>query len=422
MPNRTVNLEGAAESGAPWRWRFWAVFGGQGLSLVGSALTQFVLLWWITDTTGSVSSLATAGLAALLPQALLSPLGGILVDRYSRRLIMVVADLISAVCMLVLIGLFLTDRIELWHLYTMMAIRSAMQAFQAPAASASVAMLVPKDFLVRASGLNQSLQSMTLVAAAPLGALAISVMPIGWALAIDVTTALLGVAPLLFFRIPQAVALDGGKKGLWLEFREGVDLVWHTPGLKQLYAVLAAVVLAIMPTFTLVPLLVKEHFGGAAPQVALLEGLSGLAMLAGGLLVAAMAPRKQIPWILGGFAVSCAAMALTAMVPGNLFGIAVAWWAISGMAFVFGNAPLTALLQTTVPNHLQGRVLSLLTTIMRLAAPVGLALVSPLGEWIGVRGVFVAAGVAGAVACLVGFLSSSLRSLNRPGFSGGSFV
>ena len=106
------------DPGAGWEWRFWVIFGGQAASLIGSAMTQFVLIWWITDTTGSVSALALAGLVALLPQALLGPLGGTLADRYSRRLIMIVADLISALCMLVLIALFLrrTDR-ALAHLH-----------------------------------------------------------------------------------------------------------------------------------------------------------------------------------------------------------------------------------------------------------------------------------------------------------------
>jgi len=67
-----------------------------------------VLLWWITDTTGSVSALATAGMAALLPQAVLGPFGGVLADRYNRRILMIAADSISALCMLVLIALFLT--------------------------------------------------------------------------------------------------------------------------------------------------------------------------------------------------------------------------------------------------------------------------------------------------------------------------
>lgn len=396
-----------------WRLRFWSVFGGQALSLVGSALTQFVLLWWITDTTGSVSALAVAGLAALLPQALLSPLGGTLADRYSRRWLMIGTDTISAVCMLVLMGLFLTDRIELWHVYAMMAVRSAMQAFQSPAASASVVMLVPASFVVRASGLNQALQSLTVVAAAPLGALAIGVMPIGWALSIDVITAVLGIVPLLCFRIPQEFGSRDAKQGLWSDFREGLALVWHSPGLRQLYLLLGVVVLAVMPTFTLVPLLVKTHFGGAAAQVALLEGLAGVGMLTGGLLVAVLAPRRPVRWILLGFATSCAALALTALVPHNLFWIAVVWWVISGISFVLGDAPLVALLQTTVPSHMQGRVLSLMTTVMALAAPVGLAVMAPLGEWIGVRGIFIAAGVAGAAASLAGFLSASLLSLDQ---------
>lgn len=119
----------------PWRLRFWSIWLGQALSLIGSALTQFVLIWWITLSSGSTSALAIAGVMALLPQALLGPLGGTLADRYSRRAIMIVTDTISAACMLVLIWLFQSEQIQLWHLYSMMFIRSSMQAFQAPAAA-----------------------------------------------------------------------------------------------------------------------------------------------------------------------------------------------------------------------------------------------------------------------------------------------
>ncbi|TFL15319.1 MFS transporter [Pusillimonas caeni] len=405
--------QGGHHPGPRWQLRFWCIFGGQALSLIGSALTQFVLLWWITDTTGSVSALATAGMAALLPQALLSPLGGTFADRYSRRLLMIGADVISALCMVVLIALFLTGQIALWHVYVMMFIRSAMQAFQAPAAAASMAMLVPRSFLPRAAGLNQTLQGMTVVAAAPLGALAISVMPLGWALSLDVITALLGVTPLLIFAIPQRRSPKISASGIWPEFREGIHLVWDNPGLLRLYGLLGAVVLVVMPSFTLVPLLVKEFFNGGAPQVALMEGLGGVGMIVGGLVIAAIAPRRKMPWILVGFALSCLALALAALVPSSLFGVAVAWWVVSSAAFILGNAPLTALLQTTIPNHLQGRVLSLLSMVMGLAAPIGLALATPVGEWLGGRWLFVLMGVLGAMVSLSGFLSLSLRSLEN---------
>ena len=99
LPPPNLSTNAAIDPGPNWQLRFWSVFGGQASSLIGSALTQFVLLWWITDTTGSVAALSLAGLFALLPQALLGPLGGTLADRYDRRLLMIGADLISAACM-----------------------------------------------------------------------------------------------------------------------------------------------------------------------------------------------------------------------------------------------------------------------------------------------------------------------------------
>ncbi|WP_240740886.1 MFS transporter [Deinococcus sp. Arct2-2] len=407
------------DPGPGWQRRFWAIFGGQALSMIGSALTQFVLLWWITDTTGSASALATAGMAALLPQALLGPLGGTFADRYSRRLIMIVADTVSALCMLVLIFLFATGRIELWHVYTMMFVRSSMQAFQGPASAASSSMLVPGDFLPRAAGLNQSLMGIMTVAAAPLGALAISVMPLQGALLIDVFTALLGIVPLLIYKIPQIRTPKDQRLGVWKEFREGVSLVWNHPGLRRLYALLAVVVLAIMPTFTLTPLLVKQYFGGGAGQVALMEGLSGIGMIAGGLLVAALNPKRRIATVLIAFALSCLTVAFTALAPADAFWLAIVWWVISGATFVYGNAPMTAALQTIIPNQLQGRALSLLSTVMGLAAPVGLALVGPLGSAIGVRWVFVVAGVLATLASLAGFLSPALMRLESTPLDGG---
>lgn len=403
----------AYDPGQHWQRRFWAVFGGQASSLIGSALTQFVLLWWITDTTGSVSALALAGLFALLPQAILGPIGGAIADRHNRRIIMIVSDAISAACMVVLIVLFLTDAIQLWHAYAMMLIRSAMQAFQGPAAAASTAMLVPKDFIPRAAGLNQSLQGVMLIAAAPLGALAIAFMPIGYALAIDVVTALLGIVPLLIYTIPQEPRTDTDTAGFWTDLKEGVDTVRHNPGFLRLYALMAVVVMCIMPSFTLVPLLVKEHFGGGATEVALMEGLAGLGMVAGGALAAIIAAKRKVLWILWGFSISSFLLGMVGFAPGDMLWLAIAFWSISGTVYILGNAPMTALIQTTVPNHLQGRVLSLLTTVMALAAPVGLAIATPLGEMIGIRWLFVVMGFASGLIALLGFASPHVMQLEQ---------
>lgn len=395
------------DPGPGWKWRFWSIFAGQALSLTGSAITQFVLIWWITDTTGDLGALATAGLVALLPQALLGPLGGTFADRYNRRMLMIVSDLISAFCIVVVIALFLSGRIALWHIYTAMFVRSAATAFQMPAASASEAMLVPRHFLPRVAGLNQTLMGLVTVAAAPLGALAIAAMPVGKALWIDVGTALLGIAPLLAFAIPQH-RLSRSGTGIWTEFREGIGVVWQDARLRRIYALLTAVVLVIMPTFTLLPLLVKQHFGGGAQQVAMLESLGGAGMIAGGAIVAIIVPRRLVSWILWGFSLSCATLALTALMPSGLFWLAAIFWALSGLLFILGDAPFTALIQATVPNQLQGRVLGLLATLMGLAAPIGLLIAAPLGALIGVRWLFVLTGALGTLVSLLAFLSGEL--------------
>ena len=213
-----------------WQPRFWSIWIGQALSLIGSSLTQFVLLWWITSTTNSASALAIAGVMALLPQALLGPLGGTLADRLPRRLIMIVSDSITALCMIVLVLLFSSNTIQIWHIYVLMFIRSSMQAFQSPAASASTANLVPNSWLPRVAGLNQSLQGIMTIAAAPLGALALAWLPLQGALMIDVVTAILGISPLVFYSVPQPKETQNKTSSVWNDFREGVRFVARDRG------------------------------------------------------------------------------------------------------------------------------------------------------------------------------------------------
>lgn len=394
--------------GSRWMLRFWSVYGGQALSLIGSGMNQFVLAWWIAETTDSVSALAICGLAAMLPVAVLSPLAGAVADLYSRRLVMLAADAIGASCVLALLILFAEGAMELWHACLMMAVRSAMTAFQLPAAMASAPPLAPAKFFRRAVGMSQALQSLPLIVSAPLGAFAVSVMPAAWALLADAATTLLAIIPLLCLRIPQDIRVGQGRRRLWRGCRDGMALVWRMPGLRRLYFLAAAVAAATMPTFTLVPLMIMDKFGADVAHVARAEGLAALSMMLGGSLVAALAPRRQVLWVLLGYSAACLAMILTALVPKGLLG----WWIISGIAFVCGSAAVTGLLHGIVPNHFQGRVLSLLNGVVGAAAPIGLMLLTQLDETLSLGKLFMLAGFLGTVASLTGFLSSALVDLD----------
>jgi len=409
----TLAVEAEYSPGPNWQRRYWTIFLGQAISMVGSAVTQFVLIWWITTTTGSASALAGAGLAALLPQALLGPLGGTFADHYNRRLLMIGADFISALCMGVLIILFATGDVEIWHVYSMMFIRSSMQAFQSPAASASVAMLVPPEFLARASGYNQSMLGIMTIAAAPLGALAMGLMPLSAALSIDLVTAVLGIVPLFFYKIPQHHAPKEDRQSVWTEFNEGVSLVWDNVGLRHLYILFGITLMVLMPTFTMVPLLVKQYFNGGAGHVAVMEGLAGVGMIAGGLLVVALNPKRRLLTTLWGFSLCCLLLGLTALAPPGMFWLAVVLWALSGIAFSYGNAPMVAVIQSIVPNQLQGRVLALMSTLVGFLTPLGLVFFGFLAEAIGVKWVFVICGFAATAVNLCGFLSKALLRLDE---------
>ena len=141
----------------PRRWTvpFFTIWTGQVFSQFGTALVQFALVWYLTRQTGSATVLATATLFALLPQIVLGPFTGALVDRWSRRLVMIFSDGSIALFTLSLIWLFAVGHVQIWHIYVLMMLRSLGAAFQTPAFSAATPMMVPNDHLTRVSGLTR---------------------------------------------------------------------------------------------------------------------------------------------------------------------------------------------------------------------------------------------------------------------------
>src|SRR5215216_7140935 len=186
-----------------WAGRFFTIWSGQALSLFGSALVQFSLIWWLTQKSGSATVLAIATLVGMLPQIVIGPFAGALVDRWNRRIIMIVADGTIAAFSLLLAYLFATGTVQVWHVYAIMAVRALGGAFHFPAMSASTPLMVPKEQLTRINGLNQALQGVNSLAAPPLGALLLGILTTQGVLLIDVGTAMLAILPLLFIPIPQ---------------------------------------------------------------------------------------------------------------------------------------------------------------------------------------------------------------------------
>ena len=382
-----------------WAGRFFTIWSGQAFSLVGSALVEFALVWWLTVQTGSATVLATATLVAVLPRIVLGPFVGALVDRWNRRLIMVVADSSIAAVTGGLIYLFATNRIQVWHIYFIMFLRSLGSAFHGPAMASSTSLMVPDKHLARVAGMNQTLQGVINIFAPPLGALLISLLPTEQVLVVDIGTAALAVIPLFFIPIPQPprqVALANGsaqKTSYWHDLRAGFVYVAKWPGL--LSVILLAMILNFLfnPALSLLPLLVKGEFHGGAQQLAWVEAMFGVGVILGGLALSVWGGfKRRIVTCLWGIIGMGAGLIMSGLTPANLFWLLLASFFVLGFTEVFANGPLFAIFQSAITPDMQGRVFSLINAGVMAMMPLGLLIAGPISDWLGIRILYVFGG------------------------------
>ena len=404
---------------AGWKLPFIGLFASQALSLVGSSLVQFALIWWLTATTGSPTVLAMASLAGLLPNVVLAPAAGVLVDRLSRRRVMIAADSLVALVTLGLVVLFAAGRVEVWHVYAALFLRSAAGSFQFPAWQASTSLMVPESHLARVAGFNQMLQGAMNIAAPPLGALLLAVLPMQGVLAIDVLTAALAVGTLALIAIPQparpaapAKGEAAGRPTFWADMRTGMRYVTAWPGLLALLLMAVVINLLFSPAAALLPILVTRHFGGGALHLAWLESGSGVGVVAGGLLLGMWGgfKRKMLTTLCGMIGLGLA-FGLLGGVPAGVFWLAVALSFVAGGMQPVTNGPIMAVLQASVAPDMQGRVFSLVGALASAMAPVGLVLAAPVAERLGVQSWFFIAGGVCVLMAVVGLLTPAILHL-----------
>lgn len=395
-----------------WATRFFTIWTGQAFSLFGSALVQFALIWWLTQKTGSGTMLAFATLAAMLPQIVLGPFAGALVDRWNRRLIMIVADASIALATFGLIVLFATGLVQIWHVYVLMAIRSLGGAFHFPAMSASTRMMVPEKHLTRISGLNQTLQGIMNMIAPPIGALLIEVFPTQNVLLIDIGTAVLAILPLFFFSIPQPPRVETPhqtKPSLFADVREGLAYVRNWNGLLVVLSMAVLLNFLLTPTGSLMPLLITKYFGKGALEFGLMDSASGFGVIIGGVLLSIWGGfRKKIVTSMVGIIGIGIGITGVALVPAHLFTLAMISMAFSSAMTPITNGPLGAIMQARVRPDMQGRVMSLVGSAATAMAPLGLLIAGPISDLIGIRSWYF---IAGLVTIFMGILGFSLPAV-----------
>ncbi len=383
-----------------WKAPFFTIWSGQTLSLTGSRIAMFALIWWLTQETGSATVLALATLFAMLPQIVLGPLVGVYVDRWNRRVTMIVADSLIALASLGLAYLFWSGHVQVWHVYAVMLFREIGGTFHWPAMQSSTTLMVPEQHLARVSGLNQAMLGALNIIGPALGALLLSVGSIYHAMLLDVITAILATTPLYFIAIPQPKRkLNGNPAGektsVRADLMEGLRYMLNWRGLMLLTAGIMVFKIALTPAFSLLPLLVTDHFSGGAGQLATLEGAFGLGIILGGLLLGVWGGFKRNIYtsLLAVFVIG-AGLVLVGCLPSTMFVVAVVLLFITGGGSALADGPLTALLQKTIAPEMQGRVFMLFGSLITLTSPIGLIIAGPVSDAVGVQVWYVVAGLA----------------------------
>jgi DHA3 family macrolide efflux protein-like MFS transporter len=392
---------------------FVVLWSGQSLSLVGSQAVQFALIWWLTETSGSATILATATLLGLLPQVVLGPVIGAFIDRWNRKTVMLAADGLVAVASLVLAWLFAAGIADIPHVLALVFLRALGSAFHSPAMLASTTLMVPERHFTRVQALNQSMQGLLTIVTAPLGAVLLATLSMSHVMMVDVATALVAILPLLAIRVPRPPrSTDLDRASIWAEMVAGFRYLMQRRAHRTLIAMSALINALLVPAFSLLPLLVLQRLNEGAAQFAWLTSSLGVGLIVGGMALGAWGGfRKRIVTTLVGMIALGIAVTAVGLTPASSFLWALVSTSCVGLIVPLVNGPVYAILQATIAPDYQGRVFSLVASLATAVAPLGLIVAAPVADSVGVGAWYIAGGVACVAMGVAGFFAPALMAI-----------
>ena len=374
---------------------------GQTVSDFGDSLTNLALLMLVNRLTGSTAAMATMAIALAIPQVTLGLLAGVYVDRYDRKRIMIVSDLLRAALVLGFATVHSAD--QLWLLYLIAVAQGAVGAFFNPARGALLPHLVPERGLLAANSLSQTSRIIFgLLGTATAGVL-VGTLDLFWpAFVLDGLTFLVSCA--LISRVqasaPVAAQVPASGRAVLGQLGEGLALIFHTRALLGTLLAAAVTMLGLGAVNILIIPLILNDLQVPATWFGLLELSQTSAMVLSGALLAFVASRlKPTLMVAGGLVLAGIGVGLMAVV-GNVWGLLAVLFLI-GWVVTPVNAGVATLVQTSVPNAVRGRSGAALNTLVQVANLASMALAGGLADVVGLRTVFVLGGGLAVVAGLV---------------------
>jgi MFS family permease len=381
---------------------FAVVAFGQMISILGSSMTRFALAIWLFAQTESATAFSLLAFIGFAPVAVFSPIAGALVDRWNRKLVMMLSDLAAGLSTVAVFLLFSTGNLEVWHLYIVVFINGTFQSFQWPAYSAAITTMVPKEQYGRANGMVALAGPVSQIVAPILAAAMIGLWGFDAGteniMLIDIVTFSAAIGALLFVHIPQPKATSEGEAARGSLFKEsifGFKYIFARPSLLglQLMLLYANLVGAIAMTLLTPMILIGSKNGEATLATVMTAGAIGGVL--GGLLLSGWGgPKRRVHGVLIGITLTMLFSAvlmgfgfkLGSLVQITLFGVTGVGfvWALanfSGPLFItILNGSNQAIWQSKVPPDVQGRVFSARFFIATITTPIGMLIAGPLAD------------------------------------------
>lgn len=366
----------------------------QTISLFGSSLVQYAIMWHITLTTESGMMMTLYIICGFIPTFILSPVAGVWADRYNRKILIILADGLIAAATLVLAILFLLGFDAIWLLFVMAAIRAFGAGVQMPAVGAILPQIVPQEKLTKVNGINGSIQAITMFVSPMVSAALLGLTSIEIIFFIDVVTAAIAIVTLLAF-LKIAVHKKAAEKqttSYFSDFKQGLQYVGNHQFLKTFFLFFAVFFVLMAPASFLTPLQVTRSFGDDVWRLSAIEIAFSIGMMIGGGIIAS--------W--GGFQNKIKTLGFASIIMGLCtfaLGIVPNFWVYLGFMAIFGVAmpifstPGTVLLQEKIEEEYLGRVFGVMGMISTSMMPLGMLIFGPLADVIKIEWLLLGTGI-----------------------------
>lgn len=376
-----------------WKMKAATLWSSQGFALLGTSISQFTLVWWLTERTGSPIWLSVAAIGLLVPDVFIIPFIGPIIDRYPRKKILIWANAAIAIVSVLGTMSLMTDRVAPAAVVAILFARTLANSFRWPALQALATDVVPRDQLTRINAIDYILRGSTNILGPVAAAWMIRVLPVSASLAVDFIGAVAAIALLSSVTVREKIfagkrraSVRANLRSSLSSMKKGLRYVMTAPGLLPFLGYVSITNLLLVPIENLMPLMVSDYFGSTVESLSMMQISFGLGTVIGGVILGIWGGFKsQIKSaLLGDFVYTIGVLMIGRCAP-NQISLAILGWGISGIGDSLSVANLNALIQKHTRPELQGRVFSISTGLISIWVPAAMIFAGPIAERTGVH-------------------------------------